>query len=232
MRIISTASHLYTSFSRESGKSLVVIQLDSHSDLTGGVKECKTYDGQNFQCGNHKITSFEYTRMFLHEANFNCPLVHLGDVAVIYHLSPYEELISAYGRIGDNGIIRSPIKTRAEDGYVGWSLEDGSIDMDIPPCFEYPLRESEFVKDLSNLSGSDQALLLNADLDAILLEDTCISERTIKSIRGRLRWTTNLLEQIQKPEEIIVARSPGYTPPERVDEIQNETLIALENIYC
>ncbi|MBN2095061.1 MAG: hypothetical protein JW727_03355 [Candidatus Aenigmarchaeota archaeon] len=144
------------------GHPFGVIHIDQHRDL---VANTRVWEGG---------TSKDYEKM-LECDNYNCPLFYSGAVALLYHLSPHEKTIKAYGRVVDGKLRNPPKSVLYEDYLLLWENDkfDWGLGKNyrkglglVPKGRGEKISRDELVKDVLSFNGL--GMFLNIDLDAFL----------------------------------------------------------------
>jgi len=194
----------------------VLIHIDNHSDMFGGVEslECLMKSDPN-------LTIEDYSRK-LGITSFIAPAVRYEILGPIYFFDPRKfPYIKSYGRVINKKFqdISKPVENQ---GIINWEDE-----------YEYPPYEIIKTRDLfQDLRGYNGPIILDIDLDAF----ECVQdiECTESDRNLRLDQTFCLLKKLLKPNLITIARSQtpkAYCPPCILDHLETETIERLGSIY-
>lgn len=172
-------------------------------------------------------------------ANFICPAFHYGIVSSIYWLNPHSEE-RRLQFLGSSNAENSEerLKTKIDDGYDSkefvWVAEPYEKKRDIHNGERKVISSQEI-----ELNG--QPLILDIDLDAFCCHKNIFNKSDFRS--GTRRYKTRILESIEvlaylkNPDLITITRSQSevkddtYVPSKMVDEVQQNTLNALRDLY-
>jgi hypothetical protein len=197
-----------------------LLHIDEHSDMHDGVST----NNQN-----------------LNESNFICKSVHEGNVSLIYWLKPHSlnRRLQYLGSKGDS--LKTVLTQLGKIIWAGTDLNQSHLNLGIGSVIE---------KESISLSQS-KPFILDIDLDAFC----CVNAREIvpytsprtgtteyiyrkfnnyDSINGyklRIDQTLRLLTGLKHPNLITIARSIGYTPQEKADDVQSYLLKGIEACF-
>ncbi|MEK6969166.1 MAG: UPF0489 family protein [Nanoarchaeota archaeon] len=231
-------------------KGATLFRVDAHSDMDGGSEY------------QEKLTIKSY--LHFHISDFNCPAVYHGIVDSIYWLNPHSEsrklqdlgtVRTEKGR-GKIEVILKPSHCEPEPRY-GWTylfpnkkikyfsiLEEVISPKDIKIPTASPLI-ADFDLDAfcthkpTSIHNLD-SLTCGGSSDYIEIYDTANYDG-ISGFEKRIAETTEILQQLPKPNLITIARSLGYTrsdnnrgcyvPHKMVKRVQECLIEKLKQIY-
>jgi len=173
----------------------------------------------------------DYCREKVNEGNFTCPGFHYGAVGALYHFSPQENQIDAYGRVSGSETIDAPRTAEKSDHadarkgkWIVWDEAATRLKGDSAKSSPVPrkITLNDFKRDLQD------CLLPTAigfDLDGLYGNgDRGPPDEVIKK---RLAEVRKVLASVARPQFICLARSQtprSYIPAKIVDRAQKSAL--------
>ena len=216
---------------------LAIVRIDQHHDMNQECPVLPAREGRQIFDYLAKIMPciYEYAKGKLNEGNFTCPAFHYGIVGALYHFSPSENRIDAYGRASGEDFIDAPKTTMIPSSIAGnrinriiWDKaltrlrHQGGKIIPVPQKLQF-----DSFKD--GIEKSRFPIAICFDLDGVYGIDD--RGQTEEIVGKRLERVKNLLDSISEPVFACVARSQTprtYVPPVLVDHLQQIVLALLE----
>ncbi|MCX6678534.1 MAG: hypothetical protein NTU95_11425 [Methanothrix sp.] len=220
--------------------SLVVVRIDAHHDM---FHCCPTLPAREGREKFEFLARFmpylrDYCREKVNEGNFTCPAFHYGAVGALYHFSPLENQIDAYGRVSGSETIDAP-KTAEKSAYpnerkgkwIVWDENSTRLNGGSAKSSPVPKRITlnDFQRDLQDCL---LPTVVGFDLDGLYGNgDRGPPDEVMKK---RLAGIKRVLEGVARPQFICLARSQtprSYVPAKTVDRVQESALGLIREIY-
>jgi len=180
----------------------------------------------------------DYCREKVNEGNFTCPAFHCGVIGALYHFSPLENQIDAYGRVSGSETIDTPKTTEKrthpnerKGKLIVWDeattrLKGGSAKTTPVP---QKITLNDFKRDLQDCL---LPTVVGFDLDGLYGNDDRGSPDEV--MKKRLAGVRRVLESVARPAFICLARSQtprSYVPARIVDRAQESALGLIRETY-
>jgi hypothetical protein len=195
--------------------NLIVVRIDAHHDMFHYCPALPAREGrEKFQFLLRLMPYLQdYCREKVNEGNFTCPGFHYGAIGAVYHFSPKENQINAYGRVSGSETIDAPRtaekRATSGEGKGKWIVWD---------------------ENSNQLLGSSAKTIPVPRM--ITLNDFHRDMQEI--IKKRLAEVRKVLESMERPQFICLARSQTprcYIPERIVDRAQKSALGLINEVY-
>ena len=226
-------------------RSLVAFRIDAHHDMFHCSPALPAREGKERLHFLERLLPYikDYSRTNVNEGNFTCPAFHYGALGALYHFNPIKGRLDAYGRASGSVAVDAPNTVdRRANGLAGparggrwifWDKEKTPLRGDPQGPKAAPLPAAISLTEFQN--EMEDCLLPTAigiDLDGLYANE---DRRPVEDIvPGRLKAAGRLLEMIERPTFICIARSQtprSYIPAEAVDRVQDATLGLIREVY-
>lgn len=219
--------------------SLIVVRIDAHHDMFHCCPALPAREGREKFDFLARLMPYlrDYCREKVNEGNFTCPAFHYGAVGAVYHFSPREDQVDAYGRVSGCETIDAP-KTAEKNAlnerkgkWIVWDeatirLKGGSAKTTPVPR---KITLNDFHRDLQDCL---LPTVIGFDLDGLYGNgDTGPPDEVMKK---RLAGVKRVLESVAGPQFICLARSQtprSYVPAKIVDRVQASAMGLIREIY-
>lgn len=222
--------------------NLIVVRIDAHHDMFHHCPALPAREGRDKLQFLSRLMPYLlcYSQEKVNEGNFTCPAFHYGVIGALYHFSPKENQIDAYGRVSGSETIDTP-KTeekiaKCSGGRGKWIVWDenttrlmGSSGSAKTIPVPRKITRDDFHRDMQD------CLLPTAigfDLDGLYGNGDRGSPDEV--IKERLAKVRKVLQSVAAPQFICLARSQtprSYIPAKVVDRAQKSALDLIGEMY-
>jgi hypothetical protein len=221
-------------------QNLIVVRIDAHHDMFHCCPALPAREGRGKLQFLARIMPRlqDYCREKVNEGNFTCPAFHYGAVGAVYHFSPQENQIDAYGRVSGSETIDSPrtaeksARLNERKGrWIVWDETKTPLKGNSAKTAPVPrkITWNDFERDLQDCH---LPIAVGFDLDGLYGNDDRGPPDEV--MKKRLAGIRRVLESVAGPQFICLARSQtprSYIPAKIVDRVQELALGLIKEIY-
>jgi hypothetical protein len=220
---------------------LVAVRIDAHHDMFHCCPALPAREGREKFQFLKKLMPYlqDYSRSKVNEGNFTCPGFHYGVLGALYHYSPQENRIDAYGRVfgsdtfGAPGTVERSSHHNARKGkWIIWDEAASGLEGGCAKTTPAPgkITQSDFKSDLGDC---ELPVAVGFDLDGLYGNgDRGPPEEVTKK---RLAGVAQVLQSVTRPAFICLARSQtprSYVPERIVNQVQESALRLINEVYA
>ena len=220
---------------------LVVVRIDAHHDMFHCCPALPAREGREKFQFLTKLMPYlqDYSRSKVNEGNFTCPGFHYGILGALYHYSPQENRIDAYGRVSGSEVIdapgtveRSSHHNARRSKWIVWDEAASGLKGSCAKTTPAPskITQSDFKRDLQDCL---LPTVIGFDLDGLYGNgDRGPPEEVIKK---RMEGALQVLQSVSGPAFICLARSQtprSYVPERIVNQVQESALRLINEVYA
>ena len=223
-------------------QSLVAVRIDAHHDMFHCSPALPAREGRERLHFLERLLPYirDYSRTMVNEGNFTCPAFHYGVLGALYHFNPIKGRLDAYGRACGLATEDAPntVNKRAAGAsraarLIFWDERKTPLKGDPNGPKAAPLPQAISLTEFQNdMEDCLLPMAIGIDLDGLYANE---DRRPVEDIvPGRLKAAGRLLERIERPTFICIARSQtprSYIPAEAVDRVQEATLGLIREVY-
>jgi len=224
--------------------SLIVVRIDAHHDMSQCCPALPAREGrEKFEFLARLMPHLQdYCREKVNEGNFTCPGFHYGVIGALYHFSPLENQIDAYGRVSGSETIDAPRTAEIRDHsnarksqrkWIVWDEALTRLKGDSYCAKSSPVPQKLTLNDFkSDLQDCLLPIAVGFDLDGLYGNDDRGPPDEV--VKKRLAGVRSILESVARPQFICLARSQtprSYIPAKVVDRVQESALGLIKEVY-
>lgn len=200
----------------------LLIHIDNHADMGSGAPTLEQAKKEYAYANIQNYT--DYARTCLSVIRFICVAIHEKKVGSVYWYDPRENYVKSYGRVQNGSFLNQPITTVNKEGRIEWNSASNE-----PPSESIQIQEVQ--RDIASFNGP---IIIDIDLDSFLCTKDPVGQNPDVMFERLGKFREFIKSLGRKPTIISIARSQTptlWTPPEKVDKIQNEVLKILNEVF-
>lgn len=219
---------------------LVVVRIDAHHDMFHCCPALPAREGREKFRFLKKLMPYlqDYSLSKVNEGNFTCPGFHYGVLGALYHYSPRENRIDAYGRVSGSETVgvpgtveRSSHHNARRSKWIIWDEAASGLKGGCAKTTPEPgkVTQSDFNRDLQDCL---LPIVIGFDLDGLYGNGDRGPPEVV--IKKRLEGVRKVLQSVTRPAFICLARSQtprSYIPAKVVDRVQESALGLINEVY-
>ncbi|MBD3250117.1 MAG: hypothetical protein GF381_00915 [Candidatus Pacebacteria bacterium] len=166
----------------------------------------------------------DYAKECVSVAGFIGFAIHEKKVGNVFWYDPRNTYVTAYGRVKNGVFVDAPTTTINNRGRIEWEdSEEGKLQSE-------SISTEEALQDIASFDGP---IILDIDLDAFLCTKDPVGQSPDIMLDRLDRFKKLIKSLSKKPTIISIARSQTpslWTPPEKVNEIEQKVLEILREV--
>jgi hypothetical protein len=213
--------------------NLIVVRIDAHHDMFHYCPALPAREGREKLQFIAQLMPYlqDYCREKVNEGNFTCPGFHYGAVGALYHFSPLENQIDAYGRVSGSETFDAPKTAEKSDHsdarkgkWIVWDENTTRLKGCSAKTTPVPrkINLNDFHRDMQDCR---LPIAVEFDLDGLYGNGDRGSPDEV--IKKRLAGVQRVLESVARSAFICLVRSQtprSYVPAKIVDQVQESAL--------